>query len=142
MLIGQYSVKLTAKNRAAVPKAFREALGKKIIIAKWYENCLVIVSQKNWQELMTRLTGRSEIITKPVRDTDRFILGSAFEAELDSQGRFVIPGSLKEFAGLEKEAVFIGLSERVEVWDKKAWQDAEQSIQEKSANLVEKLAAN
>ncbi len=142
MLIGHYYVKITDKNRTAVPKRFREEFGKNAVCDKWDEGCLVIVSECAWQELLGRLTGKSEIITKSVRDTDRFILGSAFEVEFDSQGRFVIPKSLKEYAGLKKEVVFVGLNDRVEVWDAGAWQKREKYVQERSADLVEKLAAS
>lgn len=142
MLIGHYYVKLTDKNRAAVPKIFREELGENAICAKWYEGCLVVVSKNSWQELLAKLTGKSEVITRSVRDTDRFILGSAFEFEFDRQGRFVIPKSLKEYAKLTKEVVFVGLGNRVEIWDKKAWREREVYVQEKSAELVEQLAAD
>lgn len=140
MLIGHSYVKLTEKNRAALPKRFREELGEKAIVAKWYEECLVVVSEASWKGLLSKLTGKSEILTSPVRDTDRFILGSAFEISLDSQGRFVIPKILKEYAKLKDEVVFVGLGNRLEIWDVEAWRKREKFVQEHSAELVEKLA--
>ena len=106
MLIGHYFVRLTEKNRTAFPKKFRELIGESAIIAKWYEACLVVVSKKNWNDVLSKLTGKSQIYTKPVRETDRFILGSAFEVSLDKQGRFVIPRVLKEYADLSEKIVF------------------------------------
>ncbi|MCH7729996.1 cell division/cell wall cluster transcriptional repressor MraZ [Patescibacteria group bacterium] len=140
MLIGQYFTKLTEKGRCALPKKFRRQLGDKAIIAKWYEGCLVVVGEKLWEVLLIKLTGKSEIITQPVRDTDRFILGSAFEFTTDSQGRFVIPKVLREYAGLKEEVVFVGLGERVEVWSKGAWSQREDYVQKHASELVEKLA--
>lgn len=140
MLIGNYSVRVTSKNRIAMPKKFREQIGEKIIVAKWYEGCVVVVAKGRWEEILLKLTSQSKIYTKPVRETDRFILGSAFEVELDSQGRFVIPRSLKDYASLKEEAVFVGLGNRVEIWDKEIWNKKEKVIQKQAAEMIEKLS--
>jgi MraZ protein len=140
MVIGQYLVKLTEKNRTALPKKFRDELGNEVIIARWYEGCLVVVSNKGWRALLDKLTGKSELITEPVRDTDRFILGSAFEVELDSQGRFVIPKILKDYANLTEEVVFVGLGDRIEVWNKNDWKEREIYVQENAAKMVEEVS--
>lgn len=140
MIIGQYETRLSPKRRAAIPKKFRSQLGKEIIAAKWYEGCIVLVSKDNWQELLNRLTGKKGIITAPVRDTDRFILGSAFELETDGQGRVIIPNVLTDYAGLKDEIIFIGLGDRVEVWSKDEWRKKEDDVSGKAAELVEKLA--
>lgn len=139
MLIGQYFSKITLKNRISVPKKFRSEIGNKIIIAKWYENCLVIVPEKDWKELLNKLTGQMDILTKAVRDTDRFILGSAYDLDLDPQGRFVIPASLKDYAALKENVVFLGLGRRVEIWDQNTWSDKEKSVALKAAESLETM---
>jgi MraZ protein len=140
LLIGQYSVRLTDKGRLALPKKFREKLGERIIVAKWYEGCLVVVGSEKWSELLGRLTGKTDHVTQSVRDTDRFILGSAFEVDLDGQGRFVVPKNLKEYAKVKSDAVFVGLGDRVEIWDEEAWSKREVYIQENAAGLIENIA--
>lgn len=140
MLLGHYYVSLTEKNRTAIPKKFREELGNTGIIARWYEGCLVVVSEKNWTSFFNRLTGKSETFTEPVRDTDRFIFGSAFNISLDEQGRFVIPKVLVDYAGLKDQIVFVGLLDRIEIWDKNAWEEREKTVGEKANLLIEKLA--
>ena len=140
MLLGHYPSKLTEKGRTALPVKFRKKLGKKIIVARWYENCLVVVSEESWKALLERLTGKAEYITQPVRDTDRFILGSAFEISLDGQGRFVLPKHLREYAKLKDDLIFMGLGTRVEIWDKRVWEERETFIQEHAEDLIEKLA--
>lgn len=139
MLIGQFTTLLTSKRRIAVPQHLRKQLGSKLIVARWYEKCLVLVSQESWQALLQRLTGKVEIITAPVRDTDRFIMGAAFELEADGQGRILLPESLVAFAALEKEVIFIGLGDRVEIWNKNVWQAKEKYLSAHAAELVEKL---
>lgn len=140
MLIGQYQGSLGEKNRVAVPNSFRKELGKKVIVAKWYEGCLVLVGEQRWQALLKGLTGERRLITAPVRDTDRFILGSAFELSLDAQGRGVIPTILVEYAGLGKEIMFLGLRDRVEIWNKEAWLKQEVYVAKNAAQFIEKLA--
>ncbi len=140
MIIGNYTSKLTSSRRVAIPKKIREKLGNRFIIARWYENCLVAVSTDAWQELLNKLTGKSDIFTSPVRDTDRFILGSAYEVNTDSQGRALLPESLVKFAGLTDDVVFVGLGERVELWNKASWQKHEEFIQKNASQLVENLA--
>src|SRR3989304_6339584 len=103
MLIGSYLGLLGEKRRTGVPKKFLDALGEKLVIAKWYEGCLVLVSETFWKELLDRLTGGSRVPSLGVRDIERFILGSAFEVIPDSQGRIIIPEILAAFAKLNKE---------------------------------------
>lgn len=140
MLIGQYKSKLTEKDRISVPKKIRDELGDELVIARWYEKCLVLVSQGGWQNLMERLTGGSELITSPVRNIDRFVLASGFEIELDTQGRFVIPEILKIYASLTDEVIFVGLGDRVEIWSKENWEMVEEDIQEKADEAIEEIA--
>jgi MraZ protein len=140
MLLGHYITRLTSKGRTSIPVKFRREIGDNLVIARWYEGCLVIVDLKDWKALLDRLTGRANIISQPVRDIDRFILGSAFEIKLDSQGRFVVPSVLKTYAELLEEIVFIGLGDRIEIWSKKNWEGREGYVQKHASEMVEKLA--
>lgn len=139
-MIGQYKKKLTLKGRLAIPKKIRVALGDEFIIAKWYEGCLVLVGKRDWQDLLQKITGTTVILTTSVRETDRFILGSAFEIKLDSQGRFVAPKSLREYAKLKDEVVFLGLGDRVEIWDLGNWLEKEKQVQSQAVKMVEDIA--
>jgi MraZ protein len=140
MFIGQYPGILSVKRRLAVPKKFRDELGKKLVVAKWYEGCLVVISVPKWNALLDRLTGVSKVITSPVRDTDRFILGSAFEVEPDDQGRIVIPEALTQYAHIKTNITFLGLGDRIEIWDQGKWTEREKYISENASEMVEKLA--
>lgn len=140
MLIGQYESIIGDKNRTSVPRKFRNELGDSLIIARWYENCLVVVSAGSWSSLVGRLTGASRMVTQSVRDTDRFILGSAYEITPDSQGRIVLPANLVEFAKLKSDIVFLGLGDRVEVWDKTEWKKRQDYIAANADGLIEKLS--
>jgi MraZ protein len=139
-LIGQYEVKLTEKGRLALPVGYRKIVGNKAFIARWYEGCLVIVSSGSWDALLERVTAKSAHLTQAVRDTDRFILGSAFEIELDEQGRFVVPKLLREYAQLSGNVTFLGLGDRIEIWDSNAWNKREKIIYDSASALLERIA--
>ncbi len=140
MLIGSYFGSLNEKRRVAIPRKFLADLGEKPIIAKWYEDCLLIVSFEFWDRLFDRLTGGKRVISYGIRDNERFILGSAFELEPDDQGRIIIPEILANYAKFNKELVFVGLRDRVEVWPKEVWDAKSESLVKIAREYIEKLS--
>ena len=141
MLIGQYEARIDKKGRTAIPKKFREVLGNNIIVTLGYESSLIIVSQDQWQALLEGTAGRP-FIEYETRETQRFLLGGASAVELDSKGRVILPSYLREFAKIEDEIVFLGLSRYVEIWDKKRWAlyrgNLEKNIERISSRLIKK----
>jgi MraZ protein len=140
MLIGSHSGVISEKRRVSVPKKFLSDLGDTPIIAKWYEDCLIIVSQNFWEKLSQRLVGKDQIVNLGVRDVERFILGSAFETDPDEQGRIIIPETLSNYANLDKEVIFVGLIDRVEVWAKEVWDRKSIELAKTTKDYIEKLA--
>lgn len=139
MLIGSYSGVLSEKRRVAVPRKFLEETGTKLILAKWYENCLILVNTIFWDKLFDRLTGGQRVVTYGIRDNERFILGTAFETEPDEQGRIVIPELLANYAELGKEIVFIGLRDRIEIWSKEMWDKKSEELAQSAREYLENL---
>ncbi|MBN2015851.1 division/cell wall cluster transcriptional repressor MraZ [Candidatus Dojkabacteria bacterium] len=138
MLIGEYFNKVGEKNRIALPKKFRDILGQKVIATRGYENCVIVVNSDQWKRLLEVFDDKP-FTKSPVRDTRRFLIGGASELSLDKQGRFVLPQNLKEFAGVEKEIVFIGLVDWVEIWDKEAWEKRMEMIKPSADKIAEEL---
>jgi len=139
MLIGHYPSKLDIrKGRTALPKKFRQFLGKRIIITAGYEKSLMIISCSSWEKVAGGIVNRP-FISGPARETDRFLLGSAFKVELDVQGRFIIPQSLRSYAGLSGDIVFVGVGNRIEVWDKSGWDKHQQYLSENIEKIAQKL---
>lgn len=140
MLIGQYETKITGKRRVAIPKRFRDELGETYVLARWYEGCIVMVSTNSWTTLTSRVTPQGGFVTSAVRDTDRFLMASAYELSADEQGRIVLPKLLTDHAGITKDVVFLGLGDRVELWDKAVWLTHEEKVKEEAAQLIERVA--
>jgi MraZ protein len=142
MLIGSYPGILNEKRRVAIPKRFLEQLGKRPILARWYENCLILLGSQAWNDLLVRLVGKNKVAGLGVRNIERFILGSAFEIEPDSQGRIVIPEYLATYAGLKDEVMFVGIINRVEIWSKERWEELSASLSEVTKKYIEKLSGS
>lgn len=138
--IGRYVTKISAKGRVAVPVKLREGLGERAIISQGYKKALLLVARAQWEKLTESLRSQPLTASPIVRDIERFLFGSAYEIEFDEQGRIVIPQQLREFAGLNGEAVFIGLGNRIEIWSKSNWEHYESSLVENIEEISAKLA--
>lgn len=139
MLIGEHIYKLGDKNRVALPKDFREEIGSKVVVTRGYEGCLVVVSPAQWERLLMEAAS-GPFVSGPVRDTSRFLLGGAVAIELDDQGRFVIPKSLLDYAGISAEVCFLGLGRWVEIWDKERWAKRRDFLAKEAGVIAERLA--
>lgn len=139
MIIGEYRQKLTERNRIAFPSKFREVLGNKLIVSKGYEGCLLVMSPDQWNALVSdSISG--PFVSGLVRDSARFLFGSATEIELDSQGRFVIPQYLMEYSNFSSEGVFLGLGRWVELWSLSEWDKKKKEVEDNSSSVAEKLS--
>ena len=122
MLLGEYNHSVDAKGRVIVPSKFREDLGTNFIVTKGFDNSLFVFSKMEWASFEEKV--RSLPMTNPnARSFSRFFLAGATECELDKQGRINIPQNLLDYASITKDVVIIGVSSRVEIWDKAKWED-------------------
>ena len=120
MFLGEYQHSIDAKGRLIVPARFREGLGSRFIVTKGLDNCLFVYPQEEWKIFENKL--KQLPLTNPgARKFVRFFFAGAIEFELDHQGRIVLPQHLREYAGLQKEIVSIGVNNRVEIWNKENW---------------------
>ncbi|WKZ31211.1 MAG: division/cell wall cluster transcriptional repressor MraZ [Candidatus Dojkabacteria bacterium] len=139
MLIGEYRSKIGDKKRVAIPKRFRDEMGDDLILTRGYEKALVLVNKEMWGKVAGEVIGGS-FINKNIRDSSRFLVGSAVELDLDQQGRVVIPTALYEHAALSKEVVFVGLVNWVELWDKEMWKERLNYLQAHSEIIADELS--
>ena len=121
MFYGEYQHSVDTKGRVIIPSKFRDGLGEKFILTKGLDNCLFAYSAKEWAELEAKLRALP-FTDKDVRAFVRFFFAGATECGLDKQGRILIPNNLRQHAKLEKDVYIIGVSTRVEIWDKSEWE--------------------
>lgn len=123
MFMGEYNHTIDAKGRLIIPSKFRETLGDEFVVTKGLDGCLFVYDNKEWSAFEEKLKALP-LTNKDARQFVRFFLAGATLAEVDKQGRILVPGVLREFAGLEKEVVLIGVASRVEIWSKERWENA------------------
>ena len=122
MFRGESQHSIDAKGRMILPARFREALGGSFIVTRGLDKCLFVYSLEEWNKY------EAKVQNLPVTDPDarkfiRFFFGGACEAEIDGQGRALLPPNLREYAGLQKEIVTIGVVNRIEIWQKENWDE-------------------
>lgn len=137
MFIGEYQTQLGDKNRLALPKKLRSS-DAVLIATRGYENCVLIVDSSRWNTLISEIN-KKPLLNLTLRDTKRFLIGGAHELELDAQGRFVLPESLKQYAHIDKEVVFLGVGEWIEIWDLDAWKSKLDYLSKNSADIADRL---
>lgn len=119
MLLGEFNYNLDAKGRVFVPAKLRESLGDSFVLAKSMDKCITLYSFEMWQRYVEKLSGIPEMRARSIR---RFVFSTANEVTVDAQGRVVLSQPLREYAGLEKEVVIIGVGDHAEIWDAASWQ--------------------
>ncbi len=120
MLIGQYTHELDSKKRLTLPAKWRKSLGEKIVVTTGLDTSLFLFSVSEWEKMAEKLSsvglGNSES-----RNFNRFFLSNAFEVDIDTQGRIVVPDTLKTYAKLSGKLVLAGMYKHIEIWDEDAW---------------------
>ena len=139
MLPGEYEHSIDTKGRIAMPAKLREGLGGKFIITKGLDGCLFVYAMGEWQRVEQKLASLP-MSRKTARDFTRFLFGGACEGECDKQGRVLLPANLRRYAGLERDAVIVGVGSRAEIWDAAKWQQYNEESAEDVNELAEQLA--
>ncbi|MFC4076541.1 division/cell wall cluster transcriptional repressor MraZ [Salinithrix halophila] len=138
MFMGEYRHSVDDKGRLIIPSKFREGLGDAFVVTRGLDHCLFVYPMPEWERLEQKL--KALPFTKAdARAFTRFFFSGATVAELDKQGRVNIPGNLREFAGLVKDCVVIGVSNRVELWSKEAWEAYYETSEGSFNEIAEKL---
>lgn len=141
MLMGEYHHNIDDKSRIVLPSKFREELGETFVITRGLEGCLFIYSQKEWDNIVSKLK-TLPFTKKDARAFLRFFLSGASLCSFDKQGRIAIPNPLVSYANLQKECVVIGVNDRLEVWSKDKYEDYFNSNEEDISSLAESLFDN
>jgi len=135
---GEYHHLLDFKRRLSIPVKFRNSFHGKAVITKGLDGCLFIYPTPVWEQLAEKL-GSLPLGEKKMRQFVRLMLAGAIESDVDRQGRVLVPNYLSEFASLKKDAVIIGLYDRLEVWDEKEWVKSRNAAEKEKDTVAEEL---
>ena len=122
MFMGEYNHTVDTKGRLIIPSRFRDELGDEFVVTKGLDGCLFVFPNNEWQAYEEKLKALP-LTNKSARQFARFFVAGATPCELDKQGRILLPGTLREFAGLEKDVVLTGMLNRIEIWSKSKWNE-------------------
>lgn len=139
MFMGEYHHNVDTKGRIIVPAKFRDSLGETFILTRGLDRCLFGYPLSEWAIIEEKLK-QLPLTKKDARAFTRFFFSGATECEIDKQGRINIATPLFQYAQLEKECVILGVSNRIEIWDKTEWQnyfsESEDSFAEIAENMI------
>lgn len=138
MLLGEYQHSIDVKGRVILPAKFREEIGENCIATKGLEKCLFVYPKQEWSIIESKLK-QLPLAKAEARAFVRFFFSGAAELECDKQGRVLIPGNLRDYAALDKDIVIIGVLNRVEIWDKTAWEEYNNQIGPTVNDIAEHL---
>lgn len=123
MFMGEYNHTIDTKGRLIIPSKFRETLGDEFVVTKGLDGCLFVYDNQEWAAFEEKLKVLP-LTNKESRMFVRFFLAGAASVEVDKQGRILIPSVLREFAGLDKDVVLVGVASRIEIWSKEKWEES------------------
>ena len=132
MFTGEYRHSVDDKGRIAVPAKFRTQLEDGAVISRWLDACLAIHTRASWDALADKVA-TLPITDERARRFERFIFAGALETTLDGQGRVLLPGYLREMAGLGSEAVVVGTRDHAEIWAPDRWEPYRRSLEDPAA---------
>ena len=121
MFLGEFRHSLDLEGRIIILAKFRESLGAEFVMTKGLDSCLFLFPMAEWKILEEKLRALP-FTNKDARAFVRFFTAGASEATLDKQGRALIPQHLREHSFLDKDAVVIGVPNRIEIWSSDLWE--------------------
>lgn len=138
MFTGEYQHGIDEKGRLIVPAKFREVLGDQFIITKGLDNCLFVYPREEWNTLENKLKNLP-FTNRDARAFARFFFSGAVECETDKQGRILINANLRDYAGIVKDVVIIGVGTRIEIWSQETWAEYSKQTEKSYEELAEKM---
>src|SRR3954452_7055011 len=138
MFSGTYTPKLDDKGRLILPAKFREEMKEGLVITRGQDRALDIRTREQFDEFTEKFTRASQTDAR-LRAYGRMLFALASEQVPDKQGRVSLTPELRGYAGLERDAVVIGIFDRIEIWEPSAWSRYTAEQEQAFANLQEEI---
>lgn len=141
LVTGEFRNTLDDKGRISLPVKLRSGLpGSVLVVTQGVDKCLWLFTPERWNALSEQLFAATSLFHQQARIIQRRIIAPAQEVEIDKAGRIAIPQSLREYAGLSKECVVLGITKRLEIWDVdayKSWIEATEAEFEAASEALD-----
>ncbi len=142
MFYGEFTHSIDRKGRIILPAKFRE-VAKAHFIEKFYvtrglDKCLFVFAEEEWRTQENKFKSLS-FTKQQARTFNRLYFSGAVEIAFDTQGRVLLPQYLKDYAGVKKDVVIVGVSNRIEIWAKDIWDEYYGNSRQSFEEIAEKL---
>jgi MraZ protein len=142
MFYGEYKHSIDRKGRLILPARFRDVCKEngieRFFITRGLDKCIFMFNEEEWLTQEKKFKGLS-FTKQESRKFNRLFFSGAVEAVPDKQGRFIVPQYLKDYANIKRDTVIIGISNRIEIWDAKVWQDFYANCSESFEQIAENM---
>lgn len=142
MFRGRFEYSIDAKGRLSIPSRFREVLSSNYdsrLIVTNFDQCLWAYPVAEWLELERKVGALPQFLDE-VKALQRVFISAATECPIDKPGRILLPPSLRDYAGIERDVVLVGMTKRIEIWSKQRWDKVFTEAQDKLESLGARLA--
>ncbi|MCS7051631.1 MAG: division/cell wall cluster transcriptional repressor MraZ [Thermomicrobium sp.] len=140
MFLGRYTHAIDDKGRLAIPARFREAFRGQGVLTRGIDRCLTLYPMSSWQPLAEKVSALS-ISDPDARAFRRMVFAEATVVEFDRQGRILLPPELREYAGLEREAIVVGVHSYIEIWSPEGWATQAELLAAEGPSIAQRLAS-
>jgi MraZ protein len=140
MLLGEYEHTIDDKNRLTLPAKFRQAFADGVVVTRGMDGCLYAYPRDEWRDSVESRLRELDPLSREGRVMHRYFFSGAAEAELDRQGRVMVPAPLIEHARLGREVVVAGVRDHLEIWDRAHWREHLKEIEGSAEHVAERLA--
>lgn len=142
MFYGEFSHSIDRKGRLIMPAKFREAAKanfiEKFFLTRGLDKCLFMFSEEEWRSQENKFKALS-FTKQQARTFNRLYFSGAMDSTPDRQGRILLPQYLKDFAGIKKDVVIVGVSNRIEIWAKDQWLEFYGNSRQSYEEIAEKM---
>jgi MraZ protein len=139
MLLGTHEHTIDDKNRLTLPARFRRAFTDGVVVSRGIERCLRAYPLPEWERLQERLA-ELDTFSSEARRMRRHFYSGAVAGELDKQGRMVLPASLLQLAGIDREVTVTGVYDHLEIWDRARWREHRHELEGSAEHVAERIA--
>ena len=139
MFYRSHEHRIDDKNRLTLPPKFREGLRGGVVLVRGIDHTVDVYPRESWEVSVQRITALDSL-TREAREMKRFVFAGATVAEIDKQGRVLVPPDLARHAGLGKDVSVVGVHDHIEIWNRPEWGDHVSAIEGSVGDVAERAA--
>lgn len=136
----EYECKLDAKGRLVLPSRIKAQLpegGQELVIRRGFEQCLILYPMVEFKKVFSKISGLSEF-NEEYRKLQRNFFSGTVTVELDGNGRLLIPKNMLTYATVDKDAILVGMGNKVEIWNPSIYEKHQISDPSELSKLAQK----